>query len=183
MDIDVGLALVLFDSVLREESLVSVVNGKSSLSLVRQQFADIFQSCGLENLGEQEFVVSFDVVIRILCEGILGVIASQKLSRSVQFNSEGCVVFMQNVEEFLQSGEKLPWVFTWLMGQIGQSIDDELIVRCGCKLPFEERANLSPGFLSHHEFEVANCRRKPFFCLASETKSKVHKCHCVIPVI
>jgi hypothetical protein len=123
------------------------------------------------------------VVVGILCEGVLGVVASRKLSRSVWFNSVGCVVFMQNVEEFFQSGEKLPWVLPWLMGQIGQFVDDELIVRCGCKLLFEERANPSPSFLSRCEFEVANCRRKPFFCFTAETKSKVRKCHCVVPVV
>ncbi len=60
------LTLVLFDSVLCEESLVGFVHRESALVFVREQFANIFWSSSLENLCEQKLVVSFDRIIRIL---------------------------------------------------------------------------------------------------------------------
>jgi hypothetical protein len=56
MDVDVVLSFVLFDSVFRKESLVSIVNGQPSLILVRQELTNVFWSCDLEDLGEQEFI-------------------------------------------------------------------------------------------------------------------------------
>ncbi len=45
-----GLALVLFNSVLRKESLVGFIHRESGLIFVRQQFVNIFWSRSLENL-------------------------------------------------------------------------------------------------------------------------------------
>jgi hypothetical protein len=147
MDTDIGLAFVLFYSVLLEEGLVGVVNSQSGLIFVRQEFSYIFRSSSFENLSKKEFVVGFDMVIGLLCKGVLGVVASQKLSQSVQFDSVGSVIFVQNVEKFLQSREELPL----FVSQIGQTINDEFVIGCGCEFPFKKWADASPSFLGRHQ--------------------------------
>lgn len=90
---------------------------------------------------------------------------------------------MENVKKFLQLGEEFPGVLSVSVGQIGKPVNDELIVRRGCKFLLEQRPDSSPSFLCRRELEVTNRRRKPFFCLTSKAKSEICE-HCsVIPVV
>ncbi len=93
-----GLVFVLFNSVLREEGLIGVVNSEPGLIFVRKQFANIFWSCGLKDLSKQKFVVCFNRIVRILSKSILLVVGSWKLGRAIRFDPVGGVIFMEDVE-------------------------------------------------------------------------------------
>ncbi len=97
------LTFVLFNSVLRKESLVSLIHRESGLIFVRQQFANIFWSCSLENLCKQKLVVSFNRIIPILRKCILRVMTISKLSGSGWFDPEGGEVLMEDVAQFFQT--------------------------------------------------------------------------------
>ena len=95
-DVDHGPLLpVGFDSVVGEESVVSIVNCQPGLVLVREQFPDIFRSCRPKDLSEQKFAVSFNAVVGVSREHVFGVgTLGLDWCWSFRFNSVASVVFI-----------------------------------------------------------------------------------------
>jgi hypothetical protein len=152
----IGCVLVHFNSVLCEKYLVGLFCCQPCLVLVRDELPEIFQGCGPEHLCQKKFGMCFDRSVGILSEGIFRVPSLQLLCWSVWFNPVCCEVFIQNVEKFLQSCEKHSGIFVVPVGEFGQSIDDQFVVRDGGKFLFEKRSDPGPGFLSQSEFQVAS---------------------------
>jgi hypothetical protein len=123
---------VSFDPVVNEERLIRVVDCKMHLVLVRKEFADAFRSGSPENLCEQEFVASLDAVI---CEGSEVVLCIGALwldcCRMVQLDTIQSVVFMECVKKFLQSGHEFARIFSWMVSEVGESINDKFVIGDG----------------------------------------------------
>jgi len=98
-----GLALLLFNPVLRTKGLVGFIHRESGLVFMRQQFVNIFWSSSLENLCKQKLVVSFNRIIRILRKCILRVVTIWELSGSGWFDPVGGEVLVEDVAQFFQT--------------------------------------------------------------------------------
>ena len=55
---------------------------------------------------------------------------------------------MERIEQFLQPRHEFSRVFSRSVGQISETIDDELVIGAGGEFLFEERANSGPRSLS-----------------------------------
>jgi len=69
------------------------------------------------------------------------------------------------------------------VGKLGQTIDDEFVIRKGSKFLFEDRPIAGPCFMSGRELEVADDRAEPLLCLASKRQSKIGEGGSVVPLV
>ena len=120
---------VCFDPVVGEEGVVGVVDHHPSLILVREQLSYVFWGSCSEDLGEEKFAVGFDAVVGEGREHVLSVgTLWLNWCRTFGFDSVRSVIFVERIEQFLQSGHEFSRVFTWFVCKISESIDDEFVV-------------------------------------------------------
>jgi hypothetical protein len=77
-------------------------------------------------LGQKKFIVGFEIVIGIFGKRILKVIGSWNVCWYFWLNLIRGVVLVQDVEQLLQPGEELSWIFAWPVSQIGEAIHNHL---------------------------------------------------------
>ncbi len=70
-----------------------------------------------------------------------------ELSRPSWFYSVGGEVLVENVAQFLQPGEEFPRVLAVPVGQVGETVHNELVIGGGGEFSFEKRPDPSPCFL------------------------------------